>query len=120
MVWKDSITSYAVKTLTSFDGLLDSHIFYTYQMKSFGEMVDPSKYKKIQKEINDEFPQPFIDKFNYMNNVPIYTEFKLPDTMSSFPKIIIGMMTLALLMEAMKGLCVLIHSINLLTMIKDL
>jgi hypothetical protein len=64
-------------------------IFYEYNLKSIGELVNPENYKKIEKEMNNTFPQPFIDKFNYMNNVPIYMEHKLPDTMSSFPEIII-------------------------------
>lgn len=77
------ITRYAL-TQFSFN-----KIYYSYNLKSIGEIVESTDYKKIEKEINNRFPQPFIDKFNYMNNVPIYMEHKLPDTMSSFPEIII-------------------------------
>ena len=75
------ITQHALVRLGS------NRVYCHYKMKSLSELVDPTEYNKIELEINSTFSQPFMDKFNYMNNVPIYVEHKLPDAMSSFAEI---------------------------------
>jgi hypothetical protein len=64
-----------------------------YDLQSLSEICNKNEINENEVKTKiimqrAEFPQPFEDEFNYMNNVPIYMEHKLPDTMSSFPLII--------------------------------
>lgn len=68
-------------------------VFYDKEYASLGQLVKESnyssKYQHYRAELSKRFGQPFIDPIDYMNNVPIYFEHKMPDVMSSFPHIIV-------------------------------
>ena len=69
------------------------NIHYAKKYASLGQLVKKSphsaNYTQYKAELSQKFGQPFIDPVDYMNNVPIYFEHKIPDVMSSFPHIII-------------------------------
>lgn len=68
-------------------------VFYGKEYASLGQLVKMSEYRtnyaQYRSELSKKFGQPFIDPIDYMNNIPIYFEHKIPDVMSSFPHIII-------------------------------
>ena len=69
------------------------NIHYAKKYASLGQLVKKSphsaNYTQYKAELSQKFGQPFIDPVDYMNNIPIYFEHKIPDVMSSFPHIII-------------------------------
>jgi hypothetical protein len=66
---------------------------YAKKYASLGQLVKKSPHSanhtQYKAELFQKFGQPFIDPIDYMNNVPIYFEHKIPDVMSSFPHIVV-------------------------------
>ena len=76
------------------ENCMDIQVFYSKKLDSFKEIIQASpeyksRYCSLKSKLNYTFPQPFIEKFNYMNNIPMYMEHKMPDAMSSFPRILV-------------------------------
>jgi hypothetical protein len=47
----------------------------------------------MRKQLSTKFKQPFIEQIDYMNCIPIYFEHKIPDAVSSFPHLIVQVVT---------------------------
>jgi len=67
-------------------------LYYGTLCPTLGDIIKKSQYKDkyntLKKFMSFQFGQPFIDRIEYTNCIPIYFEHKLPDAMSSFPHII--------------------------------
>ena len=91
-IYNDGVKIYIVcagASTYSMKRLGEQNIFKGKIIESLKEIIQRSdlQYNVMKKVLNTNFPQPFIDRFDYMNNIPMYMEYKMPDTMSSFPEL---------------------------------
>lgn len=72
-----------------------AHI-YGRRVPSLQEIVDTQPYLYIKDRVKKHvqtLPQPFNDTIYHMNKIPLYLEHKMPDIMSSFPDILIDVVS---------------------------